>query len=205
MKKNKTLILLVEFPIILSSAIFIILVFIWLKSAWNYVGVNTDSGWRIYHNVIGRNAFISVFEWDGNYDNMTISVPDSYKNYHITTLGGYSGNGGGARFGVILPEEYGNDGETPYDPIETPEWYPYGYTIIDIKFILNIAQNINEIELVDKDYRMDQKADGLYLLYHPVYYINCSQKNKTFYSKDGRLYYKANNILVDAFAYPTNN
>jgi len=49
-------------------------------------------------------------------------------------------------------------------------------------FTLNIGKNINEIEV----------CNCLEL----ISYVNCSDKNKTFYSKDGLLYYKSDDKIV---------
>jgi len=50
-------------------------------------------------------------------------------------------------------------------------------------FTLNIGKNINEIKA--------------YNCLEIISYVNCSDKNETFYSKDGLLYYKSDDAIVE--------
>ena len=47
-------------------------------------------------------------------------------------------------------------------------------------------------------------ADGKFLnnkVYIPLFNFTCDEKNKTFYSKGGKLYYKEGNVLVSDINY----
>jgi len=165
----------------------------------------TSDGWDIGYNKLSGNSFLGSYTWDGNYENMTFTLPDTYKNSPVTQLGGYYGSGVPTPFCVYLPSEYGHEGTTEDNPTDTPSRYPQGYTITELKFHLMIGQNLSNIKLTFMYYSLCKQADGSYILYHPVYDIACSGENRTFYSKDGRLYYKANDQLVDTIAYPNND
>lgn len=47
--------------------------------------------------------------------------------------------------------------------------------------------------------------DGSVTFYHPVVYINCSEENEKFYSKDGMLFDKSNDELITEFEYYKTN
>ena len=44
-------------------------------------------------------------------------------------------------------------------------------------------------------------TDGTVKLYRVRYYFVCDEENKTFYSKEGKLYERRNDALVDMFCY----
>ena len=44
-------------------------------------------------------------------------------------------------------------------------------------------------------------VDGEKIAYCPRVSIICDEDNKTFYSKDGKLYYRQDDTLVDGFNY----
>ena len=70
-------------------------------------------------------------------------------------------------------------------------------------FKLKIEEkNLKEVgnaELCDYFPKADNK--GNITLYHPVLYVECSKENKHFYAKDGKLYYRENDKLVESLEY----
>lgn len=79
---------------------------------------------------------------------------------------------------------------------------PEEYIIEDVVFNLNIGKNIEVIEFVVMDeYYPHINEDGSITFYHSVVNINCSDENKYFYSKDGKLYNKKTDELISDFAY----
>lgn len=44
-------------------------------------------------------------------------------------------------------------------------------------------------------------SSGNRIFYKPYVHITCSPENKTFYSEDGKLYYRKTGELVDRFFY----
>ena len=76
------------------------------------------------------------------------------------------------------------------------------YVIEDVVFILNIGKNIEVVDYVVMDeYYPHINEDGSITFYHPVVNINCSEENEHFYSKDGKLYDKKTNALINEFEY----
>jgi hypothetical protein len=76
------------------------------------------------------------------------------------------------------------------------------YTVEEVLFQLHIGKNIDVVDFVLTDYYPHINEDGSITFYYPVVYITCSDENTTFYSKDGKLYYKSTDALVEEFTYP---
>ena len=72
--------------------------------------------------------------------------------------------------------------------------------MVEIEFTIYIGKNISHIEYVEDEYYL-VKEDGKGTYYHPVVYIECSDENGHFYSKDGKLYDRSTDELIDCFAY----
>jgi hypothetical protein len=43
--------------------------------------------------------------------------------------------------------------------------------------------------------------DGSIVFYHPIVFVNCSEENELFYSKDGKLYHKKTDELIAVWDY----
>lgn len=161
-----------------------------------------EDGLELCCNDFTGEAFAGYYFWNGDLNDMVITIPDKYENYAITRLGGVVGRGVPSPFYVGLPDEYCNEAMTEVDPKDVSEWYPEGYEIVELEFTLNLGKEVMELKLISDYYSMYKNEDGSYKLYHPVYYINCAKENMTFYSDNGKLYYKKNDKLVTEFAYP---
>ena len=76
------------------------------------------------------------------------------------------------------------------------------FSVVDIPVVLNIGENIETIDYVDMNkYYPHVNDDGSIIFYHITVYINCSEENQFFYSKDGKLYEKKTDRLITDFAY----
>jgi hypothetical protein len=79
------------------------------------------------------------------------------------------------------------------------------YSIEDVVINLNIGKNIEVIDfVVMHQYFPHINEDRSITFYRPVVNICCSDENKYFYSKDGKLYNKITNQLISDFAYATS-
>ena len=90
-----------------------------------------------------------------------------------------------------------------YNSVDKGRW-EYGYNAVMRKAFVGIyrwdgnTENIEELNnTFSKEYYL-QYTDGEYddVLYKVEYYYECPKRNKTFYSKNGKLYYKSNNKLA---------
>ena len=157
-------------------------------------------------NDLGNCAFVSSYQWDGTDEKKTITIPNEVGENKVTRLGGYSGRGCPEPFLISLTDDYRItiDGEKIYSFNSEDELDTWGfeYEIENVRFTLNIGKGINKVVNVDmSNYYPKENEKGKVILYHPVVYIECDEDNRTFYSKDGKLYYKSNDELVNDFAY----
>lgn len=199
MKKTVAFLLLVSFLLCLSACDLD-------GVAYFYSYAGEYNGFGIEVNKLANCCFVSGYTCTEYTEGMEITIPDDYNGIPIKRVGGFSGIGAPSPFGIDLSQLYMNAPEgSEFDMI----WrYPddelsVAYTIENVVFQLNIGKNIEEIDFVFMDdYYPHINEDGTVTFYHPVVYITCSEENTTFYSKDGKLYYKSTNALVEDFAYP---
>ena len=171
----------------------------WLKSGildTCFFYNSVDKGrWEYGYNAVMRKAFVGIYRWDGNTENMTIKIPYTYKNAKVFELGGYTGKGAPSKFGVVLPKEYYKN----VDGVADGDWnIDKNDEYETLKFKVILTENIEELNnTFSKEYYL-QYTDGEYddVLYKVEYYYECPKRNKTFYSKNGKLYYKSNNKLA---------
>jgi hypothetical protein len=199
MKKTVAFLLLVSFILCLSACDLD-------GVAYFYSYAGEYNGFGIDVNKLANCCFVSGYTCTEYTEGMEITIPDDYNGIPIKRIGGFSGIGAPSPFRIDLSQVYMNAPEgSEFDMI----WrYPddelsVAYTIENVVFQLNIGKNIEEIDFVFMDdYYPHINEDGTVTFYHPVVYITCSEENTTFYSKDGKLYYKSTNALVEDFAYP---
>jgi hypothetical protein len=199
MKKTVAFLLLVSFLLCLSACDLD-------GVAYFYSYAGEYNGFGIDVNKLANCCFVSGYTCTEYTEGMEITIPDDYNGIPIKRVGGFSGTGAPSPFRIDLSQVYMNAPEgSEFDMI----WrYPddelsVAYTIENVVFQLHIGKNIEEIDFVFMDdYYPHIDEDGTVTFYHPVVYITCSEENTTFYSKDGKLYYKSTNALVEDFAYP---
>ncbi|MCI9617695.1 MAG: hypothetical protein HFG31_06785 [Eubacterium sp.] len=157
-------------------------------------------------NDLGDCAYASTYQWDGKVEHKNITIPDEAGGNKVTRLGGFSGKGCPEPFVIELSDDaYGVWVEEEIHILKSEkllEGYGVGYEVQDVKFTLNIGKKLNKIVKVDmSNYFPKETENGKIILYHPVVYIECDKDNRTFYSKDGKLYYKSNDEVIDDFDY----
>ena len=161
-------------------------------------------GLTIVINKTAHCCFAGSFEYT---DETEITVPDEYNGIPIKMLGGYRGRGAPSPFSISLAEKYmnaeeGSDYNFIFSSDISEDDIKDEYTVENIKFVLNIGKNIKKIEYVAMDtYYPHINDDNSITFYHPIVEINCSEDNKYFFSKDGRLYDKKSGEEVEGFAY----
>ena len=199
MKKTVAFLLLVSFLLCLSACDLD-------GVAYFYSYAGEYNGFGIDVNKLANCCFVSGYTCTEYTEGMEITIPDDYNGIPIKRVGGFSGIGAPSPFRIDLSQVYMNAPEgSEFDMI----WrYPddelsVAYTIENVVFQLHIGKNIEEIDFVFMDdYYPHIDEDGTVTFYHPVVYITCSEENTTFYSKDGKLYYKSTIALVEDFTYP---
>lgn len=174
--------------------------------------INVD-GFDIHTNALSRKAFVATYECTEYTENMEITIPDKCKGIPVTNLGGFTGRGYPYFFGISVYSLYDNSEDYLPEPeeIDPSSSFPLedlyssfeeqGKCIyVDLPFVLNIGKNIKEIYTICTIEAYHVNDDGTMTVYRPVISeIRCDKRNKKFYSKDGKLYYKSSNKLVEDF------
>lgn len=186
-----------------------------------YHSVGEIDGLELYTNKSKKDAFVGVYFWDGDENNTTIvipdeyegCIPDEYEGCAVTAFGGAFDIGVPVCFDVIYrTESLISENVSLQSVIQNENGEYTGLNIENVDFNLSIGAKINDIDGVDVKRVMavyvvkDPSAvyyreDDFIALYLPRFYITCSDENETFFSQDGKLYYKSSRELVDMFYY----
>ena len=178
-----------------------------------YHSVGDIDGLELYTNKSKKDAFVGVYFWDGDANSTTIVIPDEYEGCAVTAFGGSYDIGVPVGFDVIYrTESLISENVSLQAVIQNENGEFTGLNIEYVDFHLSIGAEINDIDGVDVKCVMavyvvkDPSAvyyreDDFIALYLPRFYITCSDENETFFSQDGKLYYKSSRELVDAFYY----
>ena len=195
MKKITAILLLISLLFCLSACDF-------ADAAMFYTDSAEIDGLHIEINKIANRCFVSYYTVSEYTEGMTITIPDDYNGIPIKRIGGFVGTGVPSPFEIDLFEIYVNAPEdsdyyTTY--IDHPDNFNIvdEYTVEEVVFQLHIGKNIEVVDFITNDYYPHINEDGSITFYHPIVYITCSEENTTFYSKDGKLYYKSTNALVE--------
>ena len=154
-----------------------------------------------------NNAFLGAYNWDGTEENMNIVIPESYNGIKITELGGYFGRGVPSPFTISL-----TDNALNALCENAMEWqYVSDTANIDncniqyLRFELNVSKYISEVE---NFYAGDitvakyvENGEVKYNAYVLTCYVTCDADNEKFYAKDGKLYFKETDTLVENIIY----
>lgn len=154
-----------------------------------------------------NDAFIGAYNWDGTDEGMNITIPKYYNNIKIKELGGYCGRGVPTPF-EILPAEEARNILCP----NATEWSRVAHTativassVQYLNFTVNISKYIQEIENLDAGgiivAEYVENGETKYNVYVLTCYITCDEDNKTFYAKDGKLYLRDGDVLVEDIIY----
>ena len=178
-----------------------------------YHSVGEIDGLELYTSKSKKDAFVGVYFWDGDANNTTIVIPDEYAGCAVTAFGGAFDIGVPVGFDVIYRTESLISENVSLQSVIQNETREYtGLNIEYVDFHLSIGAKISDIDGVDVKCVMavyvvkDPSAvyyreDDFIALYLPRFYITCSDENETFFSQDGKLYYKSSRELVDMFYY----
>ncbi len=165
---------------------------------------NFDIG---YSKVLNE-AFVSSYNWDGTDETKNIVIPEEYNGEKITALGGYCGRGVPCAFGIELPESYQNNLCSEANQWVASDVYEDVGSVdtVYLNFNLHISENIEQIKI----HTLDRFYNGTYfngkdynskIIVVLLYNITCDEDNKTFYAKEGKLYYRQNDELVSDILY----
>ena len=159
-------------------------------------------GLSVMEKGTSRTAGVMGYYFDVENLETEVTIPDvSEKGYPISYIGSTEPRSDGSFFNGVknVKTSWGtslDNAESYYRNGKVPDENVYYYDIT-----LNIGENIKNIYLRSKYVTMWDNGDGTYIIYCPRVYINCNENNPAFYSKDGKLYEKVTDKLVDGFVY----
>ena len=162
----------------------------------------TENSLEVFYAPTIKEAFIHTYYWDGSDEGKTIVIPESYEGCTITAFGGYHGRGVPSPFHVVFTEEA--------QELLRPDAFRWDMNYLDnikdynveyIHFNLHISQYIDEIVDMNLDEYHVARYGMVPMVYVITFNVTCDENNKTFYAKDGKLYYRENDALVEEFPY----
>ena len=154
-----------------------------------------------------NNAFLGTYNWDGTEENMNVVIPESYNGIKITELGGYFGRGVPSPFTISPTEDALNvlcENATEWQYVSDTANID-NYNVQYLRFKLNVSKYISEVEnfysgdIIVAKYT--ENGEVKYNAYVLTCYVTCDADNEKFYSKDGKLYLKETDTLVENIIY----
>lgn len=197
---------------IVAFLLVVCLSFLLCSCSYLYHYVNDAIGpFDIGYSETMRKAFLSSYHWDGSEEGMVIVTPDRYNDATIIGLGGYTGRGVPAAFMISLSSE----ARTQLCPDATAWYYAshtsnMDYTEVQyLRFQLHIGQHIKQIDNLSMGGIVlasdEENGEEVYNVFVLTCYVTCDDANETFYAKDGKLYYRENDVLVEDVFYDDFN
>ena len=144
----------------------------------------------------GRDAFASAYQWDGSGDAIDYTIPDTVQGVKVTAIGGLTGGlkkAPAAGLAVSMPETYRGAERAQYTmPVNAVE--------ITLPVRIHIGRFVRSIEEdgslpAPTGYFGYEKDVSSYII-TPVWTVTCDEGNETYYARDGRLYQRADDALV---------
>ena len=144
----------------------------------------------------GRDAFASAYQWDGSGDAIDYTIPDTVQGVKVTAIGGLTGGmkkAPAAGLAVNMPETYRGAERAQYTmPVNAVE--------ITLPVHIHIGRFVRSIEEdgslpAPTGYFGYEKDVSSYII-TPVWTVTCDEGNETYYARDGRLYQRADDALV---------
>ena len=144
----------------------------------------------------GRDAFASAYQWDGTGDAVDYTIPDTVQGVKVTAIGGLTGGlkkAPAAGLAVNMPERYRGAERAQYTmPVNAVE--------ITLPVHIHIGRHVRSIEAdgslpAPTGYFGYEKDISSYII-TPVWTVTCDEGNETYYARDGRLYQRADDALV---------
>lgn len=169
-----------------------------------------ENGVGIGYSKIEKSAFVADIGWKTG-DSFTIVLPNEYNGIPIKELGGYFGRGVPSPFRFMIDinalfpdcdDCYATDEKRLYD--EPPAWWNNA-EITNCDFVITLPSRLERIRYVSMDvfvavYNLEDGTVFVKII-RPTYYFYISGENAAFYTKDGKLYDKKTNALIDEFVY----
>ena len=139
-------------------------------------------------------GYVGNQNWDCDLNNASLHIADEVENCKITSFGGYYGIGSKNSFRISF------NYDTPGISFPSKENLSKECEKVEISFQIYLNKYLERVVFVGpffEEYFIFNDSPNI--AYYITYYFICPEENETFYSKDGKLYYKATNELVKEF------
>lgn len=166
---------------------------------------------RIGYSTYYNKAFVGSYLWDGTEEGKRIIIPEHYNGMPVTSLGGTSGSGYPVDFSI----EINDAAVTALFPNAT-SWYTKYYfndtpsfeadKMRYVTFELHLNKHIENLEKYSLGgynayYEVHDENENILCAYVFSFYFTCDEQNETFYTEDGKLYYRNTDTLVESIRY----
>lgn len=129
--------------------------------------------------------------WPGKQESIVVEISDEVNGRRVTAMGD------------SYPDPFLFNFEEGIAYACGEEMLPEDAVIVPRYLTIEIGKNLRVLGDVEmKVYYCDQNDPNVF--YRILVHIECSEKNRNFYSEDGKLYTKAGNQLVDVFFYTSD-
>ena len=176
-----------------------------------------EGNWKFAYSERFNDAVVGNFNWDGDWNNTEIIIPDTFKGAPVTAWGGAVINSkgwqGNIYWGNLDPKwnsYYLRKVNTKEEVAESITSYLKSTKDVEIKdltFNLYLGPNLKEFEY-DQEYEPMKRFmfysddNGKVVVYVQCFNVTVHIANPTYYADElGRLYYKDTNKLVPHIIY----
>jgi hypothetical protein len=74
--------------------------------------------------------------------------------------------------------------------------------VVDLVFPVTLGKNVSSVKAAAPCWFYCFDAEGTACICRVYFSFDCDPENKTYYSQDGKLYTRADGVLVPDFSYP---
>ncbi len=173
-----------------------------------YDNTSFETGLNFGYSTVRNDAFALDYYWDGTPETQTIVIPDEYEGMPLTAIGGGIGlRGAPCHFNVDFNEQAKQklcSKATNWDYDSGISCSPFTESQT-FTFHIQIGKNLQSIYALSLCNTIvgSYEEDGQIHYFMAVlnYYITCDEGNETFYSHNGKLFYRADNTLAADIPY----
>jgi hypothetical protein len=165
----------------------------------------------------GQWAAVFSFAWDLDEDNMKIDIPSSFEGKYRTTMLGFVYEPANVHYffnvyyqNRVLPHglwKYGlgdSEDQEVLNPTVWAKWLSLPTVeLAELRFEVSLPETITTIYGANlyEAYVREPDDGSSATVYLPEFYFTVAENNSTFYSKDGKIYHRSDDSLVEAAYY----
>lgn len=178
-----------------------------------------EGNWEIAYSERFNDAVVGTYYWSGDFNDMDIVIPDTYRGAPVTAWGGLVINGKGIIADIVFKKFGNQDSSYPIillkklntkeeiDSCISNDVNVDDIDIVDLTFNLHFGPNLKEFEHGQEYEPLKyawyyKNSEGRTVVYVLCFNVTVDEANPTYYSDElGRLFYKDTNKLVPYIIY----